>query len=70
MLSYKYVVSGCIVLVNVSLTLETYGDHDKHALGDVEGMPPVMIRNGTIVLPHSQKPATQDLRGQGHRVIS
>ena len=67
---YKCVVFGCILLVKVSVTLETYCDHDKHALGDVEGMPPVMISNGAIVLPHSQKPATQDLRVQGHRDIS
>ena len=39
----------------------TYGDHDKHALGYVEGMSPVMVGHSAVVLPHSQEPATQDL---------
>lgn len=41
----------------------TYCDHHEHALRHIEGMPPVMIRHSSIVLPHSQKPATQNLRG-------
>ena len=42
----------------------TYGDHDKHALGYVEGMSPVMVGHSAVVLPHSQEPATQDLRDE------
>lgn len=44
--------------------LETYFDHDKHALGHIEGMSPVVIRHGSIVLPHGQKPAAQNLDTQ------
>lgn len=47
----------------------TYCDHHEHALRHIEGMPPVMIRHSSIVLPHSQKPATQNLRGGGRSFI-
>lgn len=40
----------------------TYCDHNKHALGHVEGMPPVVIGHSSVVLPHGEKPATQNLR--------
>ena len=39
-----------------------YCDDNKHALGHVEGMSPVMICHSSIVLPHSQKPTAQNLR--------
>lgn len=61
-------VEGCdIFMYFVYVTLGTYCDHDKHALGHVKGMSPVMICYSAIVLSHSQKPATQYLRGHGNR---
>lgn len=46
--------------------LETYCDHNEHALRHVEGMSPVVIRHSSIVLPHSQKPAAQNLQEDRH----
>lgn len=43
------------------LCLVTYGDHNKHALRDVEGMPPVVVGYGAVVLPHGKQPAAQHL---------
>lgn len=41
--------------------VKTHCDHQKHALGHVEGVPPIMVHHGPVVLPYSQEPAAQHL---------
>lgn len=55
-------------IVNTQLfeLISTYCDHHKHALWNIEGVPPVVVRHRPVVLPHSEKPAAQNLREHGH----
>lgn len=39
--------------------------HRKHGLGHVQCVAPVVILHWTVVLPHAQYPAAQDLQQQG-----
>ena len=42
---------------------KTHHDHGKHGLGDVERVPPVVVDNRSVVLPHAQRPSAQNLMG-------
>lgn len=48
--------------VSSRLLKHPYRQHGEHALADVEGVPPVVIQNHSVVFPDSQEPPAQCLR--------